>query len=309
MYKRPFVIYRDIGAEKENSVIRYIGNRVLRNNKNFLCAVTGETGGGKSWACVSIAEQYSKMFGIPFDPEKDCFFSFLDLLKLMNDKEERARIPAGRILIYDEMQSEANSRDWQSGTNKNLIRVLSTFRNLRFIVLFPTPIFDSLDAQARKLLHGEFQMAGFNVNTKMSMIVPRFLVGWNRKKQEPYRYKLLVKYKKEGKEGHSGYLLHNWELPKASNELLVVYERKKQEFSDRINAEMLNNQLKMMNKLEPNVKKSSYLGKVLPLYEKYGENYIQILKEIPEIGPIALEKYIKLIKKSANGVPIPISVS
>jgi len=57
----PSVIYNDVNADKKNSIIRCIGNRVLNNKKNFLCAVTGSTGSGKSWASLSMCEIYSKM--------------------------------------------------------------------------------------------------------------------------------------------------------------------------------------------------------------------------------------------------------
>ena len=64
----PTVIYRNPDEERKNSIVRYIGNRVLRNNKNFLCALTGQVGAGKSWSGLSIAESYAKEFGILFDP-------------------------------------------------------------------------------------------------------------------------------------------------------------------------------------------------------------------------------------------------
>jgi len=40
-YFQPIVIYRNPEEDRKDSVIRYIGNRVLRSNKNFLCAVVG----------------------------------------------------------------------------------------------------------------------------------------------------------------------------------------------------------------------------------------------------------------------------
>jgi hypothetical protein len=41
MYFQPKVIYINPEDKRENSIIRYIGNRVLRNNKNFLFGITG----------------------------------------------------------------------------------------------------------------------------------------------------------------------------------------------------------------------------------------------------------------------------
>jgi very-short-patch-repair endonuclease len=42
MYFKPKVVYPNPKTDKKNSVIRYIGNRVLRQNKNFLC-LSGDT--------------------------------------------------------------------------------------------------------------------------------------------------------------------------------------------------------------------------------------------------------------------------
>ena len=69
-YFQPMVIYRNPDEPRENSIIRYIGNRVnSEGKKNFLCFVTGQTGSGKSYCAISMAEIYAKMYGIEFNPE------------------------------------------------------------------------------------------------------------------------------------------------------------------------------------------------------------------------------------------------
>jgi hypothetical protein len=67
-YFQPKVIYLNANEKRENSIVRYFGNRVMRNNKNFLCALTGSTGAGKSYAGLKICEIYSEMFKIHFNP-------------------------------------------------------------------------------------------------------------------------------------------------------------------------------------------------------------------------------------------------
>src|SRR3990167_998882 len=46
-YFQPLVIYRNPKDNREHSIIRYIGNRILKQNKNFLCALVGTGGMGK----------------------------------------------------------------------------------------------------------------------------------------------------------------------------------------------------------------------------------------------------------------------
>jgi type III secretion system FlhB-like substrate exporter len=87
MYYQPKVVYQDINQPRKDSIIRYIGNRVLTTNKNFLCAVTGQTGSGKSWATVSICEKYAKMHNISFNPDKHIITSLMELLLLINSPE------------------------------------------------------------------------------------------------------------------------------------------------------------------------------------------------------------------------------
>jgi ABC-type oligopeptide transport system ATPase subunit len=296
MYFKPTVVYKDPNEERTNSIVRYIGSRVLDNNKNFLCALVGQTGSGKSWTGVSICEMYSKMFNIEFDAKVHIISSLKELLLLINDKEIHQKIKPGSIILFDEPQTEANSRTWQSDANQALNTLVSTFRNQRLVVLFATPYLEFIDKQSRILFHAEFKMLGYNKQTLIARVKPRFLEYATRTNQFYYK-RLVVKYAVPGKEVFEVKKLGFWNVPKASDGNLIIYEAKKKAFSEELNRKLLNQVLLREKNLESKNKNEDFL-KVSELYDKFGEDYLKISGELPHISPLVLSRYVTLVKKT-----------
>jgi len=297
-YFQPLVIYRNPAEKKDASILRYIGNRVLNNNKNFLCAVVGSTGSGKSYACLRMAEDYSNMYNIEFNPECHVISSLKELLVLITEPEETRKIKFGSVIVFDEPQVEGNARNWQSEMNQALSQLISTFRNQRLVVFFAVPFIDMIDKQSRILFHGEFKIEGFDKNTKMTTIKPRFL-EYNKLKGDFYRKRLLIQFKTDEKSVMNITKLNFWHLPIASPHIIEVYEAKKKTFTDNLNKKLLK-KIELDEAIQEGHNKSDELFKVAELYDKYGDNYIEILKEMPHLSPFTLDKYIYFIKKSRN---------
>lgn len=296
-YFQPIVIYKNPYDSRENSVIRYIGNRISsEGKKNFLCFVTGPTGSGKSYSAISMAEIYSKMFNIEFNPEYHIISSLKELLELITEPEETRKIKFGSVIVFDEPQIEGSSIEWQSDINKALVQLVSTFRNQRLVVFFACPYKEMVSKQTRILFHGEFKVEGYDPTTKMAKIKPRFL-EWNPKSQDFYYKRLIVMFREEGKQVMSVNRLNYWNVPLASSHLLEVYERKKKKFTDELNKKLLNRIILEEKKAE-GTNKSYELFLVKQLYDKYGEDYLKILEEVPQLSPAILEKYINFIKRS-----------
>jgi GTPase SAR1 family protein len=295
-YFQPKVIYRDPDAKREDSIIRYIGNRVLKSNKNFLCALVGQVGSGKSYLGLAMCERYSKMFNIPFDPKIHVISSLKELLVLITSKTLEKSIQFGTIILFDEPQVEANARAWQSDINQAFQQLISTFRNQRLIVLFATPFLEMLDKQSRLLFLGEFKVEGYDRNTKITTVKPRFL-EYNKKIGDFYRKRLIIEYAVKDKSVHNITKLNFWHVPMASKEIVDVYEEKKKKFTDDLNLKLLN-QIELAEKQAEGKNKSEELFKVQELMDKYGENYIKILQEMPHLSPFTVEKYVQFIKKS-----------
>lgn len=302
MYFQPKVIYRNPQEARKDSIIRYIGNRVLRNNKNFLCALTGQTGVGKSWAALKMCELYSEMFDIPFDPNIHVISSLKELLLLITGKEVDKNIRFGSIIMFDEPQTEANARDWQSNTNRALSQLMSTFRNQRLVVLFCTPYLDFIDKQSRVLFHGDFKVLGYDKNTKITKIKPRFL-EYNKRNGDFYRKRLIIKYSVEGNSALESSKLNFWHVSVASSHTLEVYEAKKKIFTDELNTRLLKS-MELKEKEVIGKNKNDDFMKVLSLYDQYGRDFVKISQEMPHMSPLTIERYVQLGKKSVKGSAI-----
>ena len=299
MYLEPKVIYRDANEQRKNSIIRYIGNRVLRNNKNFMCAVTGPTGVGKSWGTGSMQEIYSQMLGVDYNPQDHIMFSLREVMELIHNKDLHKKIKFGSTIMIDELQVEANSRTWQSESNLLLNRLTSTFRNQRLTVFFCTPYIEMIDKQSRILFHAEFRMLGFNKNTGKTKIKPRFL-EWSSAKDDFYRHRLEVSHPIDGKKRNASYLLDIWEIDKPSDQWIDVYEAKKKAFSDKLNAELYNLLNKSSDsddsKKKTNPKKDFEVA--TEIYKQHGEDYAKLNEALPHLSPLTIGKYVTFLKKS-----------
>lgn len=296
-YFQPMVIYRNPDDNRANSIIRYIGNRIgSEGKKNFLCFVTGQTGNGKSYCALSMAEIYSKLYKIDFNPEYHIISSLEELLILITEPEATRKIKFGSVIVFDEPQVEGNARNWQSDINQALSQLISTFRNQRLVVFFVCPYKEMVDKQSRILFHGEFRVEGYDLKTKLTLVKPRFL-EWNNKSQQFYYKRLIVQYKEQGKQVMTTSKLHRWHIPLASKEIIDVYEDKKKKFTDELNKKLLHD-IQMQKKKAEGTDKSAELFRVEELYDRFGDDYISIMKEMPHLTPFTLDKYIFFIKKS-----------
>lgn len=308
-YFTPEVHYKNVKADRSNAILKYIGSRVLNNNKNFLCAITGQTGAGKSWAGLAISEIYSKMYGINFDVEIHTIHTLKQLLLLIKNKDLEKKIEIGTPLLFEEPQAtDGNARNWQSESNKMLSVLLSTFRNQRLVVFFTTPFITMIDKQSRMLFHAEFKIVSFNKQTKMTKIMPRF-IEYNGDMEKFYKKKLIVHFAREGKRTFGREKVSLWEVPMASEDLTKQYEAIKTRFSvDLVN--------KLWDKLENKQEATQEKTKIELVQEaiaKYGLNKLKIAQEL-RISPWSLEKYLKVIyydniteRKPESSIQLPYS--
>ncbi len=210
--------------KKEYSWINYIKYRI-KNNKNFLCAITGKTGSGKSWSALSIGEMLNDDFDI-----HRVVFRFKDLMRdIRSGKYEGKK---GICFIWDEAGVDLSNRDWQSLTNKMINFLLQTFRHRNFILIFTVPYSDFLDSASRKLFHAEFQTVSINKRKKTTNLKPKLL------QYNPAMKKWYAKYLKVIKPGNGVIKVERWEVPKPTQELIDTYEEKKTGFTSDLNDEI-----------------------------------------------------------------------
>lgn len=213
--------------------LSYIRQRI-RNNKNFLCFISGATGSGKSWSSLRVAEELDAQFNID-----RVVFSGRELMALINSGELRK----GSVIVFEEAGIEMSNRNWQSTTNKMLNYLLQTFRHKNFILIFNSPYMDFVDASTRKLFHAEMSTAGIDKEAETVTLKP-LCIQYNGKLRKFYYKRLRVKSER-------GLVpVSKWVVGKPSPTLIEQYEEKKTRFTDELNEEIQTELNKIHNKTQ-----------------------------------------------------------
>lgn len=299
MVYQPINIYHEYNSDRGDCINRYISNRVLKNNKNFLCAVTGQTGVGKSWLCVALAEDLCQFNGIPFIPQKHIVSSLKQVLELINDREFSHDIQNGTPLVFEEPQMEANSRTWQQEANRMLASLLSIFREQRLIVFFSCPFIEFIDFQSRVLFHGKFEVQSFDKKTRITKVKPRF-IEYSPICPNPdgfYKRRIINLFAIEGKNYYGNEKVGYISVEAPSQPMIDAYETIKKANSQRWYKQMLEKVNEAERKKVKTNPKELY-NHVLKLYDEFGENFGAYLNVLPDITPPTLEKYLVYVRKS-----------
>lgn len=199
----------------------YIRQRI-RKNKNFIAAVTGATGSGKSYSVLHEGEILDPDFNV----DNICFTAtqFMDLI---NGKVKE--LHKGSNILFDEIQVTLGHLDYQSIQAKLLNYVLQTFRHRCFVLWVTTPNFSFINASARKLFHSRLETVGINANTNQVALKP-FLLQINQKKGDIYEKYLRISHKEYGIVP-----LKILRVGLPSKELIMAYEQKKTDFLNNLN--------------------------------------------------------------------------
>lgn len=206
----------------EKSWIRYIKQRI-RRNKNMLMLISGATGSGKSYCSLRIAQELDPEFNI-----ERCVFTGIELMDLINS----GKLGSGNVIVFEEAGIDLSNRSWQSTMNKLLNFLLQTFRHKNFILIFNSPYADFIDKSSRKLFHSECQTLSIDFKNKQVRLKP-LLIQYNSRNEKFY-YKFLRCVTKDGV-----LPVKVWRVDMPDAELLKQYERKKNEFTSRLNKNIL----------------------------------------------------------------------
>lgn len=210
--------------------VKYIKSRI-KSNKNFLGCFIGQTGSGKSYSAISLAELINDgSFNID-----NLFFNASDFLK----KLASGNLKKGEVLIWDEAGKDLNSKQWQKKTNKVVNIVMQIFRRENVIVLFTLPYLSFLDSDARKLIHATFENVGIDRKNKTTSVKP-LLIQVSQYSGKPYTHFLRVEDKEQGL-----IPIERIKLPIADGETLEQYEQFKEEMAKQTYQDAYNDILKM----------------------------------------------------------------
>jgi ABC-type dipeptide/oligopeptide/nickel transport system ATPase component len=192
--------------------------RKFANNQNFLCAIVGPTGTGKSLAAIRICEIIDKDFSakrIVFTPKE-----FISLIK-------GGQLKPGSCIVFDETGVAMNRRNWYSEYNKMMNAVLQTFRFKRIGVFFTLPDLSFMDSGAVKLLHAymETNFNGIKRKEKVNVIKVS-QVSPNPKDGKVYWPWIRVQINRET------FIMNKIKVSLPSPQLLKDYEKVKSRYAD-----------------------------------------------------------------------------
>lgn len=203
----------------------------IDNNKNAVFVFNGDTGSGKSYATLKLAQDVSKMFNTEFTIKDNLAFNFIDLLKKIDSKKD---IP-GTVYIMEEVGSfgsGGSSREWQSEDNNSFFSYMQTSRCLNQIIILNCPSFGYLEKGSRQLIHYQLEALGINVNKKESYF-KAFKIQCNRRTS-----KLYFKYLRYRQNGNS--CIHKRQTFSLPNENLIKdYEYEKDLFVKNLKSRIL----------------------------------------------------------------------
>ena len=208
--------------DKTSAWVRYLHQRI-EQNKNFVGFVGGPTGSGKSWSCLSIAEETDPNFSID-----NVVFDAKALMALINS----GKLKSGSFIVFEEAGVSLSNRNWQSQLNKIINYLFQTFRHKRFILLLNSPYMDFIDAASRKLFHAEFKTIKIDKQRQATILKPQ-VIQYNDRKDKFY-YKYLRVITGPGMRAP----VKTWAVKKPSQSLIDAYEAKKTAFTNALNKEI-----------------------------------------------------------------------
>jgi len=236
---------------KENPLKKYIWDRVRKQNKNYLMAIVGETGSGKSYAGLRLGIELDPTFNID-----RIVFSPSEFMALIN-----GGLPSGSVIMYDECGVSMDSRTWYSVMNRMINYVLQTFRHRNLIVLFTVPLMKFMDSNARQLMHAYIVLKEIKRGEKQSYGSMYML---------QHNYSLGTTYNKKPRiiSGADRVRIDYITFKLPNKTFVAEYERKRGAFTAQLN-EGIEKELNMIDAKSKQLTNADILDEVLSQKDKY----------------------------------------
>lgn len=212
-----------------------VWSRMHRRDDNWMGAVVGETGKGKSYTCLSLAEAVDPDFTVD-----QVAFGIEEFMQLVMDES----FGRGSVIILEEASVEAAAEDFHEISNKVLRTVLETWRNQNRGALLNLPTFSRLDKGARIRMTAliqqrrKFEDEGFSVATYKHLQT-------NSDTGKIYRH-----YPRINNREH-----RTLKIAPPSEDLREAYEAKSDEYTDELNKELLEELLESKREQQDEEKK------------------------------------------------------
>lgn len=215
---------KNIKAKLEDTVlVKSVQNRLHKQNKNWIALIIGETGSGKSYSALRLAELIDPDFSLGQIVLRAP--DFLELIRegVKDNKGGYTPLKRGNIIVWDEAGVSLPSRQWQSIQNQMMDFLLQTFRFRNIGVIFTCPNFRMIDYHARCMLHTYMECTGVDFAHKRTQLKV-YNFEYSNWQDKIYRH-LLVE---------NGEKINVWGLGLPECIDLEKYEEKKKEFTDEL---------------------------------------------------------------------------
>lgn len=162
---------------RDNMILRRaIWPRMNVENNNWVAIFVGETGSGKSWGAIRLAEALDPAFSneqVAFNVEQ-----FMDIVS--DDSYDD-----GSIAILDEAGVAVNNRRWYEVANEVLNFVLQTWRHQNRGAILTAPELDLVDKQVQRRFHHYIEMVAKNEQKERTRAKIQY-IDTDRKEGENY---------------------------------------------------------------------------------------------------------------------------
>ena len=226
--------------------------RVHYEDKNVLIIFVGETGAGKSWSAVNIANmldvtptgqgEYKNNFIVNCEkdgtPTPDCrvIFSATDLIRLVKSK-----LPKGSAIVWDEAGIGNDNTRWWDKKSILIKHVMQSFRAQNLILFLTVPDEESVALATRRLVHATFDVYDRDENFAYMKI------NWLQRDRKGKKvYRKTQSYK--GEDGFD-YKITDYMLRPLSNEIAQPYKKIKDKVLGDMNA-FYEKEMELMEKIE-----------------------------------------------------------
>lgn len=271
--------------KNKSAFVSYVLKRIARN-KNFIMAITGGTGSGKSWASIKLGE----LIDPDFDERNICFTP-QHFMQLVNGKIKPLK--KGSVIVWDEMQVSLSNVEWQSLSAKLINYVLSTFRHKNFVLIISTPNFSFLNKTSRLLFHCRAETISIDKDRGVCSLKPLFLQVNQRDNKVYEKYLRIIT--------EDGVVpFKKLKLGKPSKELIKKYELKKTAFTNKLNDEIEQELLALEDKKKPKNELTELQAEAVN-YHKQGLSAAEIA-ELMQVTPQQVYTHLSYARK--KGVEI-----
>ena len=251
-------------------IIKNIQDRLLHNNENWLCVVCGDTGSGKSYSALRLAEKICpKRFNI-----NNVVFSAEEFMSVLNS----GKLRKGDVIVWDEAGVGLPAKEWYDLINKMITYIMQTFRRDNLAVIFTVPAMSLVTSDVRKLFHAYIETV--SKNKRKGYVVTKFM----NIERNPRTDKLYFKYLHKIEEGMSKKITSTRFFLPSSKEFIKRYEEKKAVFSETLKKDV-ESELKLQ-KIEKLKKKSLFsIEEIVQEVKKYPERYIKTYQNREYVDP------------------------